>query len=76
MDAGSIVVIIIFGIPVALFLIIFTILCFGVSFAVLDSATEPVSTFRNRGNRHMPYDYYDEPDGYYVTMPDGSVRID
>lgn len=27
-------------------------------------------------DRHNHYDYYDEPDGFYVTMPNGDVRID
>ena len=26
--------------------------------------------------KYNPNDYYDEPDGFYVTMSDGSVRID
>ena len=26
--------------------------------------------------KYNPNDFYDEPDGFYVTMPDGSVRID
>ena len=26
--------------------------------------------------KYKAHDFYDEPDGFYVTMPDGSIRID
>jgi hypothetical protein len=29
-----------------------------------------------RMRKYNANDFYDEPDGFYVTMPDGSVRID
>ena len=76
MGAGATIVIIVFGIPVALFLILSIFFTLGISFSLLGAGTEPTSNFRKRGNRHKSYDYYDEPDGFYVTMPDGSVRID
>lgn len=76
MAVGAIVVIIIFGIPMALFLLVFIFFTLGISSALLDAGTEHSSNFTRRGNRHKYYDYYDEPDGFYVTMPDGSVRID
>lgn len=76
MGVGAVIVIIVFGIPVALFLILSIIFSLGISFSLLVSGTEHSSNFTRRGNRHKSYDYYDEPDGFYVTMPDGSVRID
>lgn len=76
MGIGAVIVIIVFGVPVALFLIVSIFFTLGISSSLLSAGTEPTSNFTRRGNRHKSYDYYDEPDGFYVTMPDGSVRID
>lgn len=76
MGIGTVIVIIAFGVPVALLLIVSIFFTLGISFSLLGAGTEHSNNFTRRGNRHKSYDYYDEPDGFYVTMPDGSVRID
>ena len=38
--------------------------------------TRNVLVARPRRYKYNANDFYDEPDGFYVTMPDGSVRID
>ena len=72
MGVGAITVIIIFGIPVLLFVLLFAYLTIGASFGMMGTRPEDMP----KRNRHQPYDYYDEPDGFYVTLPNGEVRID
>ena len=76
MDGGAVIVIIIFGIPMALFVLLFLFFSIGVSFSLLESPNEKIANTGKRKIRYNADDFYDEPDGFYVTMPDGSVRID
>lgn len=76
MGVGAITVIIIFGIPMLLFGLLFTLLSLGISFSLISTSTDVNIGKRIRADFHQPYDYYDEPDGFYVTLPNGEVRID
>ena len=76
MGVGAITVIIIFGIPMLLLVLLLGIFAVGVSFNLLSTSRDENVGRRRRADFHQPYDYYDEPDGFYVTLPNGEVRID
>ena len=76
MGFGAITVIIIFGIPMLLFILLFSFLAIGSSFEMMRTSKDENIGRRRRADFHQPYDYYDEPDGFYVTLPNGEVRID
>jgi hypothetical protein len=59
-----------------LFVLVFSFLAIGSSFELLKTSTDKNIGRRRRADFHQPYDYYDEPDGFYVTLPSGEVRID
>lgn len=70
------VVVVIFGVVMVLYVLMFAVFIIGSSFAMFSDALNKNSRIGRRGNRHKSYDFWDEPDGFYVTMADGSIRID
>lgn len=70
------VVVVIFGVVMVLYVLLFAVFIIGSSLSMFSDALNDNHLATRRGNRHKSYDFYDEPDGFYVTMGDGSIRID
>lgn len=68
--------VIIFGVVMVLYLLLFASFIIGSCVTMIDGVVNKSSTPNDETVGDNSYDFWDEPDGFYVTMPDGSIRID
>jgi len=47
-----------------------------IGYKMVGNTRNVLMTSTRKRHKYNANDFYDEPDGFYVTMPDGSVRID
>ena len=70
------IIIIIMGLATAWAIGYMYVMFLRILFVKPSSRPDVYNLVPRRQHKYRAEDFYDEPDGFYVTMPDGSVRID